>query len=370
MNFHQFYGLYDKRKRVVHFRKLLKKYIRDSKPIYGKDQLFMNRIKESFQSILPYYRNTKWHAYYHSLNNRKDIWYVPEDIFYLAVEPYLVNYDLALAYVDKNNYEKQFGTFNHPDTVLRYIKGRLYSPNLEQISENQALELLKNTFCSLIVKPTIRETGGGRGLRIFDLESNKTDILLFLKKCTEDYIIQKKISQNCQLNEFNNSSVNTFRILTFRYDRTILHLSTIARFGRAKSAIDNITGGGVFVAVKKDGQFNDYGYFENYEKTDIHPDSMKPFKGTKIDGYEKAVSLCLNRHVHLPYFDLISWDIAIDKNNEPVMIELNLINQEINFHQVTSGALFGDYSEEVIRKSIQKMKKGKYALTSFSNLIL
>ncbi|WP_340102840.1 sugar-transfer associated ATP-grasp domain-containing protein [Rhodohalobacter sp. 8-1] len=364
MNLSQFYGFYNKRKRVNHFRDLLKQYVRKSIPVHESDSSYLKQVKNSFKAALPFYRNTKWHAFYQSLNNKKDIWYVPEDIFYLAVEPYLVNYDLAMAYVDKNNYENLFGNLNLPETVLRYIHGRFYSPKLEQVSEKEAVDILKDTATTLIVKPTIRITGGGRDVRALISKTDKADIIPYLKKCSEDFIIQKKVEQSSQLSEFNSTSVNTLRILTFRYGDNILHLSTIARFGRVNSVIDNVTGGGLFISVKPDGTFNNFAQYEYFEKAFKHPDSLLSFQDTKIEGYGKAVELCLTRHKRLPYFDLISWDVTIDNQFEPVMIELNLINQDINMHQVTSGPLFGDYSEEIIRKSVESLNKSKYTLTS------
>ncbi|WP_340102846.1 sugar-transfer associated ATP-grasp domain-containing protein [Rhodohalobacter sp. 8-1] len=276
-----------------------------------------------------------------------------------------MNYDLALAYVDKNNYENLFGDLNHPETVLRYMKRKFHNSSIDPISEAEAKNIIQKTTYPLIVKPTISSSGGGRNVRLLSSESDIKNLIPFLKSCTEDFIIQKKIEQNSQLSRFNSTSLNTLRILTFRYGTDILYLSTVARFGRANSITDNKAGGGIFISVKPDGSLNNFGYSQNYLKIDKHPDSLKPFKGTVIDGFEKAVMLCITRHKRLPYFDLISWDIAIDEQNEPIMIELNLINQEINFHQVANGPLFGDYSEEIIKKSITEMNKSKYALTSF-----
>ena len=60
--------------------------------------------------------------------------------------------------------------------------------------------------------------------------------------------------------------------------------------------------------------------------------------------------------VKLFYFDMVSWDVAINKNNKPKIIEINLSGQEINFHQFSNGPLFGDYTEQIISK-LHKIKR-------------
>ncbi len=44
---------------------------------------------------------------------------------------------------------------------------------------------------------------------------------------------------------------------------------------------------------------------------------------------------------------MVSWDIAINKNGEPVLVEFNVISQGI-FFQHSYGPLFGDYTEQIL----------------------
>lgn len=52
-------------------------------------------------------------------------------------------------------------------------------------------------------------------------------------------------------------------------------------------------------------------------------------------------------HNQLDYFKLVSWDIAMDEDNQSLLIELNVKSQEINFHQFSNGPLFGKFTREV-----------------------
>ena len=73
---------------------------------------------------------------------------------------------------------------------------------------------------------------------------------------------------------------------------------------------------------------------------DEHPDSGMAFRG-ELPSWKAALGLCKKMHVGLPWFDLISWDVAIDPHHEPRIIEFNVANQELLFHQMTNGPVFG-----------------------------
>lgn len=51
---------------------------------------------------------------------------------------------------------------------------------------------------------------------------------------------------------------------------------------------------------------------------------------------------------------MISWDIATDENGQPIMIEANLTNGELDFHQLCNGPLFGDDAPKILKKVFSK----------------
>ncbi len=53
-------------------------------------------------------------------------------------------------------------------------------------------------------------------------------------------------------------------------------------------------------------------------------------------------------HERMGHFRLISWDVAIGENNEPILIEANLRNGECDFHQLNNGPLFGELTDRVL----------------------
>ena len=44
----------------------------------------------------------------------------------------------------------------------------------------------------------------------------------------------------------------------------------------------------------------------------------------------------------------MSWDFAIDGNEEPVLIDVNLRYGEIDFHQFNNGPVFRSDTEEIL----------------------
>lgn len=55
-------------------------------------------------------------------------------------------------------------------------------------------------------------------------------------------------------------------------------------------------------------------------------------------------------HEKLIYFDLVSWDLAIDDAGNPLVIEINLKDQGISSHQVVNGPLFGEFTDQVLEQ--------------------
>ena len=94
-------------------------------------------------------------------------------------------------------------------------------------------------------------------------------------------------------------------------------------------------------------KLKDFAIDKHGVKTFEHPYTGITFKNKKIPNYEKASEMVKELHNQLDYFKLVSWDIAMDEDNQPLLIELYVKSQEINFHQFSNGPLFGKFTREV-----------------------
>lgn len=298
--------------------------------------------------------NFNWHRAYLSINkNDRYVTYIPEDKFYLEIEPKLNNKDLAKAYSDKNFYHKLFPKEIMPRIFLRNIHGEFYDENYEVI-KNIRFDSLFNGYerQSFIIKPSL-DTSKGKNVKkitfkdgVYYCDEEKYSALYdIIKPYNKDYLIQELIEQNETLSQIYPYSLNTIRIVTLRDKNEICYISAVIRFGNDKRIVDNR---GIACGINEDGIINSYGTFLTMEKCFKHPFTNMEFAGVKIPRFHELIEFVKCLHKKLMYFNMVSWDIGIDKNNNFKMIEFNVRAQEINFHQINNGPLFGIYTEEVL----------------------
>ncbi|MBR1595532.1 MAG: hypothetical protein IJ665_02410 [Phocaeicola sp.] len=79
-------------------------------------------------------------------------------------------------------------------------------------------------------------------------------------------------------------------------------------------------------------------------------DSGVILNGYLIPSFTKVISFVKDLHNKLPFFNLIGWDISVDIEGNPVMIEWN---RSAELSQVAHGPAFGDYTEEIIRRALK-----------------
>ena len=51
---------------------------------------------------------------------------------------------------------------------------------------------------------------------------------------------------------------------------------------------------------------------------------------------------------------LISWDFAVDKDGDPILIEANFTFGEIDFHQLCNGPILGEMTENILSAVLKK----------------
>ena len=111
--------------------------------------------------------------------------------------------------------------------------------------------------------------------------------------------------------------------------------------------ISRASSGGVGCGVKPDGRLNDCGHTQKGERYDVHPNGFVFSEGF-VPNFDKALEAVKRCHMHVPMFGVASWDIAIDAEGEPVLIEYNVGGAGIDIHQYNNGPLYGKYRERII----------------------
>ena len=135
-----------------------------------------------------------------------------------------------------------------------------------------------------------------------------------------------------------------------RKDGSVKILSSILRMGVGDSKVDNASSGGISVGIKENGQLKNVAYSNTGIRYDVHPSSNVHFEEVTIPNFEQMKELVIKLQSRFPYFRLISWDLAVDDNNEPLLIEANLCDGELDFHQLNNGPIFGEDTEAILQE--------------------
>lgn len=298
-----------------------------------------------------------WHKAFSAISGIQDARYIPEDIFYTKIEPTLNRFDLAPAYVDKNMSDKLFSDFKQPKTILRNMNGSYYDSDYKQLDLEQALVLVQSYSSDYkwVLKPSI-DSGAGKNVRILDFRGrNSAEILekvaTLFESYEQDFIVQEFLYQHDLFSQMHKKSLNTIRIISLRLDGKIYILSRVVRMGNDGSYTDNAKSGSITCGFNEKGKLHPYAINHwNYEMYEKHPHSHFTFEGKVLPSVEESYDLVKKAHEKLSYFDLVSWDIAIDRLGEPNLIEIGVNIQDINYHQRTNGPLFGNLTETILKK--------------------
>lgn len=274
--------------------------------------------------------------------------YSPNDFYFLA--ECLMNKTWANSFLSHKCCLKYFiPKKNRPLTIVQNIDGHLMDMNDEIISIDQAIGLLEDA--KVFFYKNAINTGGGVGVYKVDVDKiigNKSD---YFKELLDgkDFIVQSPVKQSRTMSQFNSSSVNTIRVLSLNLYNRCTILSSFIRMGGKGSVVDNLHGnsGGVLVGIDDKGNLSPWGINQYYEKQDQAPSGVM-FQGITINAYNSVKDFVISAHKNIKEVNLIGWDIAIDENDNPIVIEINLGSADIAAHQVFNGPVFGERTAEVI----------------------
>lgn len=315
--------------------------------------------KEQFKSYYKSFgfRHIKeyWHQYYSGFGQGFSKEIIPQDLFFAHIEGALNDYKFYNLQ-DKNLLNKLLPDTNQPETLVKNING-FYFIEDDLVSFDKVISHLSSQK-DLIIKPSI-ETGGGRGIKKFSIKDgitslNEMSVIDLLKSYKMNFLIQRAVEQSAIINDLNSSSLNTIRIATYLNEEEVGVLFAIIRIGKEGDFLDNISKGGFYAAIDSFGHLDKYAYNTGME-TITRLENGTALENFQIPNYKEVIKCVEKMHPQLPYFKVISWDIAIDKNNMPVVIEFNSFGQSIDF-QTVCGPFFGKYTDEVLRIVQEKLK--------------
>ena len=270
--------------------------------------------------------------------------YIPNTYWYRDILPHFNKVIFRKAYVDKNQMVTLFSKEVLPRYIVRCVSGRLYGFENNLITENKAIELILQEK-SCIIKPAI-DSGSGRGICFVDPGDSEQEVRAKVAAAGDNYIVQEILQQHEKMAEIHPQSLNTIRLLTFFHNGEVVLLSSVLRMGKGNSRVDNIGAGGYQCAIGPDGKLAKYASTADRNWVNSHPDGVV-FDGFEIPSFMLAVDLVKSEHVKLGHFNIIGWDVAIDSQGCPKIIEFNLHPAQ---NQMTCGPTFNFLTDEVLHE--------------------
>jgi hypothetical protein len=301
-----------------------------------------------------YKADKSWLKMYGNICGDWDYRFIPESIYYLVAEPCLNNKSFSKSFSDKNLYSLFLKGFNRPETIVSNIEDVFYDAELVLSDDARTKEAMLSQS-QIIIKPAT-DSGGGKDVTLWSVKGDKLisgygeaiPAEELLKRYKRNFVIQKVIEQHPFYKRFNSSSVNTVRILTYRSpaDEKIHILHTVFRVGSKDSITDNQASGGFACGVTDDGRLTGFAVDKKGNRYS-EVNSIILEKGLKLEGYDELSATAIKAASRFYYSRLLGFDLCIDKDNQVIIIEVNNMNNEINFFQMIEGPLFGEFTEEV-----------------------
>ncbi len=337
------------------YNKLRKKIIQRSDRSDCKKRLSGNTTltKEQKQKIkdfwAPYQKTvTIFHEMYYEKTGIFSEKYIPIDIYTNVIDEYFNNRQEGKYLDNKCYYHAIFNGIRQPEFAVARIGGFWYDSKMNLVNESTVEELLSKETALFVKAAT--ESYGGKGVAyISDDESDMCEAFYdAIKNIDGDIIAQRPIKQHQALSVINESSVNTIRIISLLGEDGPKIYSSLLRVGIKGKKIDNYSSGGMTIGITDDGKLKKYAFNINGERFDKHPSNEFVFEGYEVPGFEKAKELVIKAHPMVPHFRLVSFDIAIDPDGDPIFIEANLCKGSIEIHDFNNGPVFGDDTKKIL----------------------
>ncbi|MBR5947730.1 MAG: hypothetical protein IKZ82_03635, partial [Clostridia bacterium] len=178
--------------------------------------------------------------------------YIPDPVWKGNMIEYFNNRNWRSVVSDKGLTGRMLPTSKRPDTIVKNMNGYYYNGDGdESITMEEAIDLCKNEE-HLIIKPSFLSKG--KGITFYDRDSSdRIDLEKTFKNLDANFIVQRIVKQHPDLKRLNESSLNTIRIISFRFKGEVYILSALLRMGSAGARIDNVSAGGSAVPIKSDG---------------------------------------------------------------------------------------------------------------------
>ena len=306
------------------------------------------RREEYLQVVVPYWKQFGrrperfWFELAGSREQKMDPRFIPSDLYYLELLPYVNNLPFRWALEDKNYLEQRFADVKQAKSVCHRIAGAYYDENMEMIQEEDAVRLCRERGGELFIKPAMY-SGFGQGIKRFDpTTSTEEQIKEFFEAAGANCIVQEKIRQHAALAALHPDSVCTVRVLSLlAKDKVYIPLVYLRLPEKGSSHV--IVGNEYNAEILPDGRlypkvWDDRGCWVNPYKEGLFDET------TVIQGIDRILEEVKRIHPGIGHFKWIGWDFTLDEDGDPLLIELNSTPGD-HAQRVCGRPLFGEMTD-------------------------
>lgn len=288
--------------------------------------------------------------------------FIPMSLWNHFIYPFLNRAEWRWAYTDKNMFDRLLGmeeVQRHVDVRLpeAYVKciNSIYFIGEENCTESEAAQYLIANKLTPIFKPSVESNQGKGVCKVECGNATEEELLTLFRSYNGNFVAQECIKQHPALASFNESSVNTIRITTYRdfHGKTKVLYAT-QRFGGKGSVVDNASAGGGFCSIQMDGTVVRTVHKMHSLKLHKLPDEAV----SVIPHFDKIKEAVIYMAGRLPQFAIIGWDVSLTPEGQVVLIEYNLA-PGYNVAQECNGPMF---SEEDLKDILDRVCKAKLSL--------
>jgi len=291
-----------------------------------------------------------WIALYTELRGEYIPGWVPDDLYMFEMLPKMNPSPGAELSTIKSFDHRLFPGFAIQPELIR-INKIWNNSAMEPVDPQESMERLRKEERELVIK----RDGSPSGEEIDFIRSADLSIDLFRKEY--NYLIQPSLVQHKSLAALYSGSVNTLRVTTFlRSDGSIEVKHRSLRFGVGGKRIVNVSKGGLCFILDPDGIVSSSALDNlGLNRGDSHPDTGYRYSELRVPAVPEAEEQCRQAHLRFPYLRFIAWDLYIDPDGVPGMIEWNALRPDMWVNEALIGPLWsnGEIDEILSEKEIK-----------------
>lgn len=286
---------------------------------------------------------------YYNRSGIADPRYLPQYIYSYFLRPNTVPEHYLVPFQNKAYLPNILCTAKQPEMIVRKVEGIYYNDKFEHITRKKAVRICMDVLESgreIVVKPSGK--AGGKGVE-FIASATPDELEALFRKKGKLFVVQKAIRQHPEMAKLNPTTVNTVRLTTVLHKGKFKATAALIKVGSPNVRVDNYKHGGCLIGVNMDGSALPWALNIDRERITELPSGVKLGEGgfTQVPCFDSVLKTAERAHYCIPKIKVISWDIAIDDENEAEIIEANFAG-DLRMHQVLTGPVFGELTEEIL----------------------